>query len=165
MEKVRASTCANADYDGRTDPIIQEPAPAPEPEAMMSLDPIYFDFDKSDLKPEAIATLSRDAQALKKNPAMKVRIEGNCDERGTSEYNMALGDRRAVSAMKYLKTMGIAADQMTAISYGKEKPSCTEHDEECWSKNRRDNIRTYLSKNKQSLLSHPGALKKVLPVR
>ena len=71
---------------------------------------------------------------------MKVRIEGNCDERGTSEYNMALGDRRAVSAMKYLETMGIAADRMTAISYGKEKPSCTEHNEACWSKNRRDDL-------------------------
>jgi len=121
-------------------PVVQEPAPAPEPETMMSLDPIYFDFDKSNLKPEAIATLNNDAQALKKNPSMKVRIEGNCDERGTSEYNMALGDRRAVSAMKHLKTMGIAADRMTAISYGKEKPSCTEHNEACWSKNRRDDL-------------------------
>ena len=70
-------------------PVVQEPAPAPEPEAIMSLDPIYFDFDKSNLKPEAIATLKKDAQALKQNPSMKVRIEGNCDERGTSEYNMA----------------------------------------------------------------------------
>ena len=121
-------------------PVVQEPAPAPEPEAIMSLDPIYFDFDKSNLKPEAIATLKKDAQALKQNPSMKVRIEGNCDERGTSEYNMALGDRRAVSAMKYLTTLGIAADRMTAISYGKEKPSCTEHNEACWSKNRRDDL-------------------------
>ena len=69
-----------------------------------------------------------------------MRIEGNCDERGTSEYNMALGDRRATSAMKYLETLGIAADRMTTISYGKEKPICTEHNEACWSKNRRDDL-------------------------
>ena len=121
-------------------PVVEEPAPAPEPEVMLTLEPIYFDFDKSNLTPEAIATLNNDAESLKKNPAMKVRIEGNCDERGTSEYNMALGDRRAVSAMKHLETMGIAADRMTAISYGKEKPSCTEHNEACWSKNRRDDL-------------------------
>jgi peptidoglycan-associated lipoprotein len=121
-------------------PVVQEPAPAPEPEIMLTLDPIYFDFDKSNLKPEAIATLKKDAAALQKNPAMKVRIEGNCDERGTSEYNMALGDRRAVSAMKNLVTLGIAADRITTISYGKEKPSCTEHNEGCWSKNRRDDL-------------------------
>jgi len=121
-------------------PVVEEPAPAPEPEVMLTLDPIYFDFDKSNLRPDAIETLNKDAEALKKSPAMKVRIEGNCDERGTSEYNMALGDRRAVSAMKYLGTLGIGADRMTAISYGKEKPSCTEHNEACWSKNRRDDF-------------------------
>jgi peptidoglycan-associated lipoprotein len=121
-------------------PVVEEPAPAPEPEVMLTLDPIHFDFDKSNLRPDAIETLNKNAEALKKNPEMKVRIEGNCDERGTSEYNMALGDRRAVSAMKYLETLGIAADRMTAISYGKEKPSCAEHDEACWSKNRRDDF-------------------------
>jgi len=121
-------------------PVVEEPAPAPEPEVMLTLEPIYFDFDKSNLTPEAIATLNKDAASLKKNPEMKVRIEGNCDERGTSEYNMALGDRRAVSAMKYLETMGIPADRMTAISYGKEKPMCTESNEACWSKNRRDDL-------------------------
>jgi len=121
-------------------PVVQEPAPGPEPEIMAALEPIYFDFDKANLKPEAIATLQKDADILKKNPAMKVRIEGNCDERGTSEYNMALGDRRSTAAMKYLMTLGIGADRMTAISYGKEKPSCSEHNEACWSKNRRDDL-------------------------
>ena len=121
-------------------PVVQEPAPGPEPEVMASLEPIYFDFDKSNLKPEAIATLKKDADILKKNPAMKVRIEGNCDERGTGEYNMALGDRRATAAMKYLTTLGIGADRMTAISYGKEKPQCTEHNESCWWKCRRDDL-------------------------
>ena len=102
---------------------------------------IYFDFDKFNPKPDAIATLKKTAEYLKKNPEMKVRIEGNCDERGTSEYNMALGDRRAVSAMKYLETLGIGADRMTTISYGKEKPLCNEHNEACWSKNRRDDFK------------------------
>ena len=121
-------------------PVVQEPAPSPEPEAMMSLDPIYFDFDKSNLKPDAIATLKKDAASLKKNPEMKVRIEGNCDERGTSEYNMALGDRRAVSAIKYLETLGIAADRMSTISYGKERPLDPGHNEAAWAKNRRDDL-------------------------
>jgi peptidoglycan-associated lipoprotein len=121
-------------------PVVEEPAPAPEPEVMLILHPIYFDFDKFNLGPDAIEALNKNAETLKKNSGMKVRIEGNCDERGTSEYNMALGDRRAVSAMKYLGTLGIGADRMTAISYGKEKPSCTEHNEACWSKNRRDDF-------------------------
>jgi len=121
-------------------PVVEEPAPAPEPEVMLILHPIYFDFDKSNLRPDAIETLNKNAETLKKNPGMKVRIEGNCDERGTSEYNMALGDRRAVSAMKHLGTLGVGADRMTAISYGKEKPSCAEHNEACWSKNRRDDF-------------------------
>lgn len=122
-------------------PPVTEVAPPPEQEAVATLEPIYFDFDKSNLKPNAISTLKADAEILKKNPGMKVRIEGNCDERGTSEYNMALGDRRAASAMKYLETLGIATDRMTTISYGKEKPICTEHNESCWWKCRRDDLK------------------------
>jgi len=121
-------------------PVVQEPAPAPEPEVMLTLEPIYFDFDKSNLKPDAIATLDKDAESLKKNPEMKVQIEGNCDERGTNEYNMALGDRRAVSGMKYLVTLGIAAERMTTISYGEERPLDPGHNESAWSKNRRDDF-------------------------
>jgi len=123
-------------------PVVEEPAPAPEPVAMISpLDPIYFDFDKSNLKPDAIATLDKDAESLKKNPEMKVQIEGNCDERGTNEYNMALGDRRAVSGMKYLVTLGIAAERMTTISYGEERPLDPGHNESAWAKNRRDDLK------------------------
>lgn len=123
-------------------PAMEEPAPPPEPTKICVLDPVYFDFDKSNLKPDAMATLKKNADVLKKNPGMKIRIEGNCDERGTSEYNMALGDRRATSAMKYLETLGVPAGQMTTISYGKEKPICTEHNESCWWKCRRDDFCT-----------------------
>jgi peptidoglycan-associated lipoprotein len=102
---------------------------------------IYFDFDKSDIKPEAKTVLEKKAEFLRANPSFKVRIEGNCDERGTAEYNMALGERRAKSAAKYLNALGISADRMSTISYGKEKPICQEHNEACWSKNRRDDFK------------------------
>jgi len=101
------------------------------------LDAVYFDFDKFELKPEARETLKKNADWLANNPAKKVVIEGNCDERGTSEYNMALGQRRAESAAKYLNTLGIRADRISTISYGEDRPICKESNEECWSKNRR----------------------------
>jgi peptidoglycan-associated lipoprotein len=102
---------------------------------------IYFDFDKSDIKPEAKPVLEKKAEFLRANPSFKVRIEGNCDERGTAEYNMALGERRAKASEKYLNALGISADRMSTISYGKEKPICQEHNEACWSKNRRDDFK------------------------
>lgn len=98
---------------------------------------IYFDFDKSDIKPEAKAVLEKKASWLRGNPEYRVRIEGHCDERGTAEYNLALGDRRAKSAMRYLNALGISGDRMTTISYGEERPVCLEKNEACWSKNRR----------------------------
>jgi peptidoglycan-associated lipoprotein len=102
---------------------------------------IYFDFDKSEIKPEAKAVLEKKAAWLRANPSYKVKIEGNCDERGTIDYNLALGDRRAKAAQKYLNALGISMDRMSTISYGKEKPICTEHNEKCWSKNRRDDFK------------------------
>jgi peptidoglycan-associated lipoprotein len=105
---------------------------------------IYFDFDKSEIKAEAKAILEKKAAWLRANPSYKVKIEGNCDERGTVDYNLALGDRRAKAAQKYLNALGISMDRMSTISYGKEKPICTEKNEKCWSKNRRDD--TKLSK-------------------
>ena len=78
---------------------------------------------------------------LREHPEYKVSIQGNCDERGTNEYNLALGERRAKSAMKYLNALGISADRMSTISYGEERPVCTEHNESCWWKNRRDDFR------------------------
>jgi peptidoglycan-associated lipoprotein len=102
------------------------------------LKPIYFDFDKSFIRDDAKVVMKGNVEWLKANPKAKIRIEGNCDERGTKEYNQALGQRRAISAKKYLTTMGISAHRISLISYGKEKPLCTESTEECWQKNRRD---------------------------
>ncbi|MCX8011657.1 MAG: peptidoglycan-associated lipoprotein Pal [Desulfobacterota bacterium] len=102
--------------------------------------PIYFDFDKYNLKPEAKTNLDKTAAWLSKNPTVKIRIEGNCDERGTNEYNMALGERRANSAKDYLVKLGIASDRLETASWGEEKPICTEHNEACWSQNRRDDF-------------------------
>jgi peptidoglycan-associated lipoprotein len=102
--------------------------------------PIYFDFDKSFIRDDAMAVMKANAEWLKANPRAKIRIEGNCDERGTVEYNQALGQRRAASAKKYLTDMGISASRISLISYGKEKPICTESAEKCWQKNRRDDF-------------------------
>lgn len=104
------------------------------------LKPIYFDFDKSFIRDDARAVMKANAEWLKANPQAKVRIEGNSDERGTKEYNQALGQRRASSAKKYLTDLGIAAKRISLVSYGKEKPVCSESDEACWQKNRRDDF-------------------------
>jgi peptidoglycan-associated lipoprotein len=98
---------------------------------------VYFDFDKSNIRDDAAATLQKFAGFAKENGVQGVTIEGNCDERGTREYNLALGDRRAVSVKRYLVGLGMDAHQFTTVSYGKERPVCDEHDESCWSKNRR----------------------------
>jgi peptidoglycan-associated lipoprotein len=115
---------------------VKEAAPA----APMGPQPIYFDFDKSFVRDDAKATMKANADWLKANSSAKIRIEGNCDERGTKEYNQALGQRRATSAKKYLTDMGISASRISLISYGKEKPVCGDQTEECWQKNRRDDF-------------------------
>jgi len=102
---------------------------------------IYFDYNKADLKSETQATLEKKAKFLQANSSYSVRIEGNCDERGTNEYNLALGDRRADAAKKFLNSLGISADRINTISYGEEKPVDTGHDEAAWSKNRRDEFK------------------------
>jgi peptidoglycan-associated lipoprotein len=101
---------------------------------------IHFVFDRSDLRPDAREILDVHAKWLKAHPEFNVRIEGNCDERGTVEYNMALGQRRAASAMKYLVDLGIAKKRLSTISYGKERPLDPGHNEEAWAKNRRDHF-------------------------
>lgn len=104
----------------------------------IALETVYFDFDKSDLRQDARDILSKNAEAMLKGlPDAKVKIEGNCDERGSDEYNVALGDRRAKSVAKYLVTLGVKADRITTVSYGKEKPAVQGHDEAAWAKNRR----------------------------
>ena len=101
------------------------------------LQPIFFDFDKSFVREDARRTMKANAEWLKAHPKATVRIEGNCDERGTREYNQALGQRRASSAKKFLTDLAIPAKRITLLSYGKEKTVCTESSEECWQKNRR----------------------------
>lgn len=98
---------------------------------------INYAFDSADLSETARATLKANADWLKNNPSARVQIEGHCDERGTNEYNMALGAKRAQAAMDYLATLGIAANRLSTVSYGEEIPLCKEHTEECWVKNRR----------------------------
>jgi len=105
-----------------------------------ALQKIYFDFDSYKLSDAARATLVKNAESMKKDPADKVRVEGNCDERGSDEYNLALGERRAKAAMEYLETIGIPAGRLSFISYGKEKPVDPGHDEAAWAKNRRDDF-------------------------
>ncbi|MBP1772819.1 MAG: peptidoglycan-associated lipoprotein [Holophagaceae bacterium] len=98
---------------------------------------IHFDYDKSEIKEKDRAILQGIADFMKAFPAAKVEIEGHCDERGTNEYNLALGNKRAAAALAYLKTLGVDEARFTTISYGKEKPLCTEAKEACWSQNRR----------------------------
>ncbi len=101
---------------------------------------IYFDFDKYEIRQKDEEILKENAAFLKKNPKMKVQIEGHCDEKGTSEYNLALGERRANAAKKYLVAFGISSNRLSTISYGEERPLDPGHNEEAWAKNRRAHI-------------------------
>lgn len=125
------------------------PPPPPPPPAKKSLDErlsgevqdAMFDYDKSDIREDARATLTRNADALKSIladfPDAAITVEGHCDERGSAEYNLGLGDRRATSAKDFLVQLGVPADKLKTISYGKERPACTESNESCWQRNRR----------------------------
>ena len=97
----------------------------------------YFDLDKADLRPDARQALTKTADFLKNYPTIKVNVEGHCDERGSTEYNLALGDRRAAAVKQFLVSQGISADRMSTVSFGKEKPFCMESTEACWQQNRR----------------------------
>ncbi len=102
---------------------------------------IYFDFDKAELKADAKAILKKKADWLLDNSGYALRIMGHCDERGTAEYNLALGERRAHAAKQFLVALGIASDRIYTVSYGEEKPAMTGHNEAAWSKNRRDEFK------------------------
>ncbi|MBZ5662123.1 MAG: peptidoglycan-associated lipoprotein Pal [Acidobacteriia bacterium] len=97
----------------------------------------YFDYDKADIRADARDALSQTAQFLRSYPQMKVVVEGHCDERGSTEYNLALGDRRAAAAKQFLVSLGIPADRLETVSYGKERPFCSASNEACWQQNRR----------------------------
>jgi peptidoglycan-associated lipoprotein len=132
---------AKKEEPAKVEPKKEEPAPVvPAPkklDTMVMQENIYFDFDKSSLKPAAQENLLRKAEWLRDNSDVTVTIEGHCDERGTNEYNLALGDRRSESAKSFLVNLGISASRLTTISYGEERPVCAQSDEECWAKNRR----------------------------
>ncbi len=118
-----------------------QPAPAPQQQAgapvASPLKDVFYDFDKSAIRDDQKAALNDDVAWLKANTGAKVLIEGHCDERGTAEYNLALGERRAKTAKDYLIAAGIAADRISTISYGKERPFVLGHDESAWKWNRR----------------------------
>jgi peptidoglycan-associated lipoprotein len=150
-KKAEVASAPEAQKEAVTAP---SPAPAPaaapevkseEPEERATvsgtgLKLIYFDFDKSFIRDDARPVMQANAEWLKAHPKVNVRIEGHGDERGTIEYNQALGQRRAASAKKYLVDTGVSSGRISLLSYGKEKPACTDHDETCWQKNRRDDL-------------------------
>lgn len=113
-------------------------------ELLAKIEDAYFDYNKHTLRPDAISALQADStelrDILKDYPDYKLTVEGHCDERGSAEYNMALGDQRARAAKDYLTQVGIPSDQLSLVSYGKEHPVCSDHDEACWQKNRRIHI-------------------------
>jgi peptidoglycan-associated lipoprotein len=109
---------------------------------------VHFPFNSADLDPAELTALQRSARCLKADSSLHVSIEGNADERGTEEYNLALGDRRASGVAKYLESLGASEAQLKTVSYGKENPLCTEHDEACWAKNRRAELSAAVGKKK-----------------
>jgi peptidoglycan-associated lipoprotein len=112
-------------------PSVREYSPVAE------LPDVHFDFDKYDIRADAATVLRAGAQWLKAHPSYQLLIEGHADERGTNEYNLALGDKRAKSSMNYLVSHGVPASRITVLSYGEERGVCSEKSEGCWSKNRR----------------------------
>jgi peptidoglycan-associated lipoprotein len=121
----------------KTETVAPPPATAAP---AVALNAVYFDFDKYNIRPGDAEILKSNLEWFKANPDKKVRIEGNCDERGTVEYNMALGQKRADAAKKYLTNLGVNTKLLDTISYGKEKPSDPAHNEAAWAKNRRDDL-------------------------
>jgi peptidoglycan-associated lipoprotein len=102
-----------------------------------ALGDIYFDFDRFMIRPEAKTQLEVNARLLKQHNDWKLVLEGHCDERGTADYNLVLGERRAQSVKKYLGDLGVPASKLRIVSYGKERPFCSEHSDDCWQQNRR----------------------------
>ncbi len=117
--------------------VVKAPEPTLDELFVKEVRDAYFDLDKADVRPDARDALTKTADFLRNYPSIKVTIEGHCDERGSTEYNLALGDRRAAAVKKYIVSLGISADRLSTVSFGKEKPFCTESNEECWQQNRR----------------------------
>src|SRR5271155_1408876 len=123
---------------------VSQPPPPPTPPPAIDYDALflqevkdaYFDFNKADIRADARDALAKTADFLRKYPQIKATIEGHCDERGSTEYTLVLGDRRAAAVKNYLVQLGISADRLNTVSYGKEKPFCSDSNEECWQRNR-----------------------------
>ena len=118
-------------------PVAATPQPTLEEMFTREVQDAFYDYDRADIRTDARDALSKTAQFLRSYPQIRVVVEGHCDERGSTEYNIALGDRRAEAAKTFLVSLGVAADRMQTVSYGKERPFCTESNEECWKQNRR----------------------------
>jgi peptidoglycan-associated lipoprotein len=132
----------SADASVRVTVAAATPAPAAHEDTLDELftkevRDAYFDLDKADIRSDAREALGHTAEFLRNYPQVKVTIEGHCDERGSTEYNLALGDRRSSAVKQYLISLGIPADRLSTVSFGKEKPVCMESNEGCWQKNRR----------------------------
>jgi len=133
----------SATATARVDVNAPAPAPAATPAPNMSelfsqnVQDAFFELDKSDLREDARTALTKDAEFLRSYPQVRISIEGHCDERGSTEYNLGLGQRRAEAVKNFLISLGISADRMETTSWGKERPFCTEHEETCWQQNRR----------------------------
>jgi peptidoglycan-associated lipoprotein len=135
-----AATASNAQADADAQAAAKAKAAADAEAAMLKKNSVYFPFDVDAVQDADRETIMNHAAYLAKNPGLKVRIEGNADERGSSEYNLGLGQRRANNTKKALVLGGAQASQIETISYGEEKPRCTEHNEACWAQNRRADI-------------------------
>ncbi len=128
--------------------VTQAPPPPPPPTPTVTdedlfsqnIKDVYFDYDKSDIRADQQSLIQSDAQFLNQHPNINITVEGHCDERGSTEYNLALGDKRATAVKDALTGAGVSASRIKTISYGKEKPFCTESNEACWQQNRRGHL-------------------------
>jgi peptidoglycan-associated lipoprotein len=131
-EAVKSEAISQAEAQKKAEPVV----------GIKGVEDIFFDYDRSSIREEAKQALENNASYFKANKNGRIVVEGHCDERGTSEYNIALGERRALAAKKYLTDLGIDPSIISIISYGKEKPFCEEHNEQCWQENRRAHFLT-----------------------
>lgn len=132
-----ATATAAVSVNAPPPPPVVEKGPTDEELFLKEVRDAYFDYDKADIRPDAREALSKTADFFKAHPSIKATIEGHCDERGSTEYNLGLGDRRASAVKQYLVSLGVSANQLTTVSFGKEKPFCMDHNEACWQQNRR----------------------------
>jgi peptidoglycan-associated lipoprotein len=131
------SATATVTVNAPPPPVEQPKGPTDDELFLREVRDAYFDYDKADIRPDARTALAKTADFLKNYPRFKVTIEGHCDERGSTEYNLGLGDRRANAVKQYIVSLGVSADRINTVSFGKEKPFCMESNEACWQQNRR----------------------------